>query len=162
MFESILGKVQYYPDNANAIPRNRLFGQFHGPQTEAMKIEILQQLTSSTSTIRIVLATVAIGMGVYIPSIRQIIHIGPPRTIQQLFQETGRAGRDGKPSKAVLYYNNRDIQKNKPGMQEAVRNYCKCVGSCLRVELLRYLDVETPVPIQPRHNCCMGVHYGKD
>ncbi|CAB3981322.1 Hypothetical predicted protein [Paramuricea clavata] len=63
---------QYYPDNANAVPKNRLFGQFHTPQTDEMKEEILYQLTSPNSTIRVVFATVAMGMGVDIPSIHQI------------------------------------------------------------------------------------------
>ena len=42
-----------------------------------MKEEILHQLTSSNSVIRVVFATVAMGMGVDIPSIRQVIYIGP-------------------------------------------------------------------------------------
>lgn len=132
LFTSILGHKQYYPEDADAVPKNRLFGQFHAPQTDEMKEEILCQLTSSNSTIRVIFATVAMGMGVGISSIRQVIHIGPPHTIQQYYQETGRAGRDGKPCKVILYYNNRDIATNKPGMQDMVRNYCRTSGSCLR------------------------------
>ena len=56
-------------------------------------------------------------LGVDIPSIRQVIHIGPPCSLKAYFQETGRAGRDGKPAQAILYYNNRDIGKNRTGMQ---------------------------------------------
>jgi len=46
-------------------------------------------MTLESSIIRIVFATVAIGMGVDIPHIREIIHIGPPSSVQQYFQETG-------------------------------------------------------------------------
>ena len=151
LFSSILLKQQYYPENAPALPKYRLFGQFHAPQTDEMKEEILHQLTSSNSVIRVVFATVATGMGVDIPSIRQVIHIGPPHTIQQYYQETGQAGRDGKPSKAVLHYNNRDISKNKPGMQDMLRTYCRTVGYCLRVELLKCLDEEDPKSLSPLH-----------
>ena len=65
LFASILGSKQYYPDNADAVPKNRLFEC----QTDEMKEEILYQLTSPNATIRVVFATVAMGMGVDIPSI---------------------------------------------------------------------------------------------
>ena len=74
-----------------------------------MKDQILTELASPTSKVRVIFATIAMGMGVDIPSIGYIIHVGPPRTVREYFQETGRAGRDGKLSTAVLYYNNRDI-----------------------------------------------------
>ena len=154
LFSSVLLKNQYYPENAPPEPKNRLFGQFHAPQTDQMKEEILCQLTSSNSVIRVVFATVAMGMGVDIQSIRQVIHIGPPHTIQQYYQETGRGGRDGKPCKATLYYNNRDISRNKPGMQDMVRTYCRTVKSCLRVELLKCLDASNPKSLSPLHDCC--------
>ena len=110
LFESILDIHQYYPVGAMPLPKNRLFAQFHAPQTAKMKDEILEQLSMETPKVRVVFATVAFGMGVDIPSIKHIIHIGPPRTIREYFQETGRAG---KYSRATLYYNNRDIGKNK-------------------------------------------------
>jgi ATP-dependent DNA helicase RecQ len=55
------------------------------------------------------------GMGVDIPDIHNVIHIVPPCTVKAYFQETGRAGRDGKPASATLYYNNRDIAKKQSG-----------------------------------------------
>ena len=121
LFESLLGIKQYYPDGALEIPENRLFAQFHASQTKQMKEQILRQLCSGTSTVRVIFATVAMGMGVDIPSIRNVIHIGPPCSVKAYFQETGRAGRDGKPARAILHYNNRDIAKNRAGMQEDMR-----------------------------------------
>ena len=154
LFESIMGLYQYYPSNSSPVPKNRLFAQFHAPQTTSMKEEILCQLNSEKSNLRVVFATVAFGMGVDIHLVRQIIHIGPPRTIREYFQETGRAGRDGKFSKAILYYSSRDIAQNKPGFQEVVRTYCHCNDQCLRCLLLQFLDVKLPVSVSPGHLCC--------
>ena len=102
-FDKHLGKEQYYPLGAEALPENRLFAQYHDPQTTAMKDQILKELASPASRVRIIFAAVAMGMGVDIPSIRCVIHVGPLRTIREYFQETGRAGRDGKPAIAVLH-----------------------------------------------------------
>ena len=88
------------------VPENRLFAQFHSPQTKEMKNEILNQLSSPQSIIRVVFATVALGMDVDIQSIRRIVHITPPHSIQAYFQETGRAGIDERQAFAVLFYNN--------------------------------------------------------
>ncbi len=102
-FESIMGINQYYPSGSLPVPKNRLFASFMLPKTSTMKEEILCRLSSETSTLRVVFATVAFGMGVDIRNVRHSFHIGPPRTVREYFQETGRAGRDGESSKAVLY-----------------------------------------------------------
>ena len=93
-------------------------------------------------------------MGVDIPDIRHVIHIGPPSTVKAYFQETGRAGRDGKLSSACLYYDNRDIAKNKTGMQDDMRNFCTNDKECLRKSLLNSLDYEQHIPVAPLHLCC--------
>ena len=59
---------------------------------------------SSNSTIRVVFATIAIGIGVNFLSIRQVIHIGAPRTLELDYQEIGRGGRDGKSTKAFCFF----------------------------------------------------------
>ena len=64
LFEFLLGIKQYYPDGALEIPENRLFAQFHASHTKQMKEQILRQLCSGTSTVRVIFATVAMGMGV--------------------------------------------------------------------------------------------------
>ena len=59
-----LGKEQYYPSDAEPIPENRIFAQFHSPHTDAMKNQILTELSASQSKLRVVFATVALGVGV--------------------------------------------------------------------------------------------------
>ena len=138
LFEHALGVAQYFPHGSPSIPANRLFAQFRAPQTKEMKEEILNQLCSGRSVICVLFATVAIGMGVDIPNIRQV---GPPYTVKAYFQETGRAGRDGKRSMACLYYNNRDIAKNRTGMEGKMRNFCSSDEKCLRKLLLKSLTM---------------------
>ena len=60
-----------------------------------MKEQVLRELSADKSKVRVVFATVAMGMDVDIPSIRRVIHVGPPRSVREYLQETGRAGRDG-------------------------------------------------------------------
>ena len=67
-----------------------------------VKNQILQSFTSPNSTLRIVIATIAFGLGVDCPDIRKIIHLGAPEDAESYIQATGRAGRDGKLSVAVL------------------------------------------------------------
>ena len=80
-FQRHLGDGQYYPPFADQLPENRLFAQFHSPQTRAMKEHILAELAKPASKVRVIFATVAMGMGVDIRSIRKVIHVGPPWTI---------------------------------------------------------------------------------
>ena len=154
LFEYVLGTEQYFPLGSDKIPENRLFAQFHAPQTSQMKDDILKQLCSGRSIVRVIFATVALGMGVDIPNIRHIVHIGPPTTVKAYMQETGRAGRDGNPSWACLYYNNRDIAKNRVGMQDDMRHFCSSNNQCLRKLMLKSMDYEQDILIKPLHVCC--------
>ena len=144
----LLGKERVEPVGAPDIPEFRLFDYFTSAIHSSVKDDILKAFVQPMSPLRIVIATIAFGMGVDTPNIRYVVHWGPPEDIEQYLQATGRAGRDGEVAHAVLLFG----KGMKRHVDESMIKYCENNTVCRRRALFDDFDT---CKCSPRTRGCM-------
>lgn len=120
---------------------------FHGDMTADERMQIVERYKNGD--VDIVFATNAFGMGIDIPDIRVVIHYMIPESIEQYYQEVGRASRDNRGANAYLLYSNKNIEVKKsyfidgafPDRKKLCEVYEK-IGKKIGYQTLSYFEDE--------------------
>lgn len=145
---------------------------YHAGMTDNQRLAVQNKWMSGD--VAVCCATIAFGMGIDKPNVRWVVHHCAPKSLEGLYQEVGRAGRDGAPAAGIVLYAKADIsriermikmpqkgvsrrsrlEKAMP-LLDAVQSFLENRTECRRVALLRYLgeDISRDVCRGTCDNC---------
>jgi bloom syndrome protein len=142
---------------------------YHGGMAAHLRAMAQRQWTDGK--VRLIIATIAFGMGIDKFNVRFVIHHTIAKSIEELYQGDGRAGRDGKSSRCMLLWSENDIQRvkdlvsgsptlspleltNQLALVDNVADYCKNTTDCRRGQLLKYFNEPLKADTGDKSMCC--------
>ena len=155
MIVDILGDC-IYANPANK--KQKLVEMLHTNTPKIVKDEIVKSMTTDGGYVRVLLCTIAFGMGINCKDVNMVIHLGPSKNVESYVQEGGRCGRDGEQSNAIIYYLGRMLTHVDKSMKEYV-SLNSDGGLCRSKYLLNYFDIskeemDMAFSYNIKHNCC--------
>lgn len=141
----MLGRCMYGKDDL----KRPLLEMLHSCTPDDNKEAVLESFRREDGPILVLIATIAFGMGVDCKDVYRTIHFGPSKNVEVVIQETGRAGRDGKPSFSFLLY--KGLMRNH--VERGIKDYLK-TKECRRKTLLKQFGVENITISVPLYTWC--------
>ena len=129
--------------------RNVLLEMLHSCSPPSNKEAVLKSFQDPKGVIRILVATIAFGMGVDCRAVHRTIHFGPSKNLEAFVQESGRAGRDGKPSVSYLLYHGLLLTH----VEKDIKNFIH-TKDCRRKFLLEEFNDTSAHTTVVDHLCC--------
>ena len=144
-----LGETAYCGSKS---PENRMVDMYHAGIGDMAKRHIERAMGIVDHHLKIIICTIAFGMGIDIRGVHTAIHFGPPGSIEQLMQEGGRIGRDGQPSSNLILFNGY-LQMN---VESDMRKFLNAT-SCRREILFSKFNSDTSDHEIDRGCCCCDI-----
>lgn len=136
-FKSLLGTKLTFPESAPTyLQKYRLVDMFTSCIEKDLKTKIVRSFITPLSNLRVVVASSAFGMGLDCECVRKVIHWGPSCDIDSYVQESGREGRDGLHSNAIIYFKPAD----KLHTSKSMMSFCSNNITCRRALLFSDFD----------------------
>ena len=150
VFKEELGEDMYFVKHDIT---SGMVEMYHSRIDEFNRDNIVRDFSNPNGHIRVLIATIAYGMGINCQGVKSILHYGPSRNVEAYLQESGRAGRDSSDMcKALVLYSNVMLKHCDETMKEYVKNSTVCRRTMLLSHFQSELDgVEKP---SLGHDCC--------